>query len=102
MARAFVSRPVADYEKWRPIFDADRPRLSAAGVAVVAVLHDTDNPNSVWICLDGDRAVGEQFLQDPKSERSCRMQECWPPPGGLLGGLIWGLPAPRRFRKSAL
>jgi hypothetical protein len=30
------------------------------------VRRDTDNPNSVWICLDGDRAVGEQFLQDPE------------------------------------
>ena len=51
---------------WRPIFDADRPRLAVAGVTVVAVLRDTDNPNSVWICLDGERAVGEKFLQDPE------------------------------------
>jgi hypothetical protein len=34
MARAFVTHPVADYDKWRPIFDADRPRLAAAGVTV--------------------------------------------------------------------
>jgi hypothetical protein len=35
-------------------------------VTVVAVLRDADNPNSVWVCLDGERAVGEQFLQDPE------------------------------------
>ena len=31
MARAFVTHPVADYDKWRPIFDADRPGLLPQG-----------------------------------------------------------------------
>ena len=66
MARGFPTHPVSDYEKWRPIFDADRPRLAAAGVTVVAVLRDTANPNLGWSCLDGERAVGEKFLQDPE------------------------------------
>jgi hypothetical protein len=35
-------------------------------VTVVAVLRDTANPNLVWSCLDGERAVGEKFLQDPE------------------------------------
>jgi hypothetical protein len=30
----------------------------------VAVLRDTDHPNSVWMCLDAYRKIGEQFLQD--------------------------------------
>jgi hypothetical protein len=42
------------------------PGTLLPGYTVVAILRDTDNPNSVWICLDGDRERGEQFLPDPE------------------------------------
>lgn len=65
MARVFINHPVADYDTWRPIFDADKPRRAAAGLIDVAVLRDADNPNSVWIVGEGERAGVEQMLQNP-------------------------------------
>jgi hypothetical protein len=32
MARIFINHPVSDYDKWRPAFDADKPRRAAAGM----------------------------------------------------------------------
>jgi hypothetical protein len=65
MARVFIHHPVADYDKWRPVFDADKPRRAAAGLMDVAVLRDADDPNSVWIVGDGDGGAVEKMLQDP-------------------------------------
>jgi hypothetical protein len=65
MARVFIHHPVADYDKWRPVFDADKPRRAAAGLMDVAVLRDADDPNSVWIVGDGDAGAVEKMLQDP-------------------------------------
>lgn len=66
MARVFIQHPVADYEAWRPHFDADKPRRAAAGVTDVAVLRDVDNPNSVWIVQEADAALAESMLKDPE------------------------------------
>jgi hypothetical protein len=73
MARVFIHHPVADYDKWRPVFDADQPRRESAGLVDVAVLRDADDPNSIWIVGDGDPATVEAFLSDP--ELGKKMQE---------------------------
>jgi hypothetical protein len=69
MARMFINHPVSDYGKWRPVFDADKPRRAAAGLTDVAVLRDADNPNSVWIVADGEREAAEEMLQTPDLEK---------------------------------
>lgn len=66
MARIFITHPVADFEKWRPYFDADKPRRTAAGLTDVAVLRDVDDPGSVWIVFEGEAAVAEAMLKDPE------------------------------------
>jgi hypothetical protein len=66
MARVFINHPVADYDTWRPHFDADKPRRAAAGVADVAVLRDADDPSSVWIVAEADAAAVEALLSDPE------------------------------------
>lgn len=47
----------------------------------------TGNPNLVWICLDGEQAVGEKFLQDPEFRKDHGGGWRVGPAGGLLGGL---------------
>jgi hypothetical protein len=66
MAKIFLQHPVADFDKWRPIFDADGPRRDAAGLTNVRLLRDADDPNSVWIVADGDPAKFEEMMKDPE------------------------------------
>jgi hypothetical protein len=66
MAKIFLQHPVADYDKWRTAFDEDAPRRGSAGLSSVRVLRDTDDPSSVWLVADGDRATVEGMLQDPE------------------------------------
>ena len=73
MAKIFMQHPVADYDKWRPVFDEDASRREAAGLTSVRVLRDADDPHSVWLVADGDRASVEAMLQDPELGKA--MQE---------------------------
>ena len=73
MAKIFMQHPVADYDEWRPVFDGDAPRREAAGLTGVRVLRDADDPQSVWLVADGDRASVEAMLQDPELGKT--MQE---------------------------
>ncbi len=66
MARVFIAHPVADYDKWRPVYDADKPRRAAAGVTDVAVFRDADDPNSVLIVAEADAASVDALLSDPE------------------------------------
>lgn len=54
MAEIFLNHPIDNYDTWRPTFDADAPRRSAAGMTNVSVLRDVDDPNSIWLVGDGD------------------------------------------------
>jgi hypothetical protein len=78
MAHIFIQHDVADYEAWRPVFDADKPAREAAGAVDVAVLRDADNPNSIWIVVEADPSIVEPMMSDP--ERGAQMQA-----GGVLG-----------------
>ena len=50
-------------------FDAESPRLAAAEVTVCTrATRCRQIPILFWIGLDGERAVGEKFLQDPEVE----------------------------------
>jgi hypothetical protein len=62
MARVFINHPVSDYDTWRPAFDSDQPRRTAAGLTDVAVLRDADDPNSVWIVFEGAREAAGAML----------------------------------------
>jgi hypothetical protein len=66
MAHVFIQHRVADYDAWRPHYDADQPRRAAAGVSDVAVLRDADDPNSVWLVHEADASIVEPMLGDPE------------------------------------
>ena len=58
---------VADYAKWRPIFDADGSRRLAGGATgVQSVYRDLANPNDITMLFEWDNLESAQrFLQDP-------------------------------------
>lgn len=65
MAKLFLHHPVADFDKWRPVYDGDSPRRDAAGLTNVRVLRDADDPTSVWLVADGDPSAMRELLRDP-------------------------------------
>jgi quinol monooxygenase YgiN len=62
-----VRHTVADYAKWRPVFDADEPKRRAGGATgVQQVFRDVANPNDITLLLEWDSAEkAQKFFQDP-------------------------------------
>jgi hypothetical protein len=62
-----VRHTVADYKKWRPIFDADEARRRAAGAkGVNQVYRDIDDPNTITVVIEWDNVESaRKFLDDP-------------------------------------
>lgn len=62
-----VRHTVADYEKWRPFFDADETRRRAAGAKGINQLYrDTDDPNTITLVMEWDNAENaRKFVDDP-------------------------------------
>ncbi len=58
MPTIFLQHRVADYEAWRPVYDADLPRRDAAGLREVGVYRHADDPNMVLIAWDADQVDG--------------------------------------------
>ena len=73
MAHIIIQHRVADFDTWRPVYEADQPGCKGAGVTDIAILRDADDPNSVWIVHDGDPALVGPMMSDP--ERTAKMQE---------------------------
>jgi hypothetical protein len=51
MAQIVTRIQTGDYERWRPMFDQDRPRAREKA-ATVRVLRSVDDPNEVVILLE--------------------------------------------------
>mgnify|MGYP001818569720 CR=1 FL=1 len=66
MAKIFMNHPIADYDTWRPVFDADTDRRAAAGMSNVVVLRDADDPTSIWLVADGDPVKIDEMMRDPE------------------------------------
>jgi hypothetical protein len=62
-----VRHTVADYAKWRPIFDGDLVNRRAAGATgVQQVYRDQANPNDITLMMEWDSAESVQkFLHSP-------------------------------------
>ena len=54
MATFFIRHPVADYNAWRPHYDADSARHEAAGIRRVGVFQNSSDPNDVLVVLESD------------------------------------------------
>ncbi len=57
MITMIIRHTVADYAKWRPVFDADAANRKAAGATgVPSVYRDLANPNKITVVLEWDSA----------------------------------------------
>ena len=65
---------VADYEKWRSVFDSNGPALRDAGLRMMNLWRDVNEPNNVFLLFevaDIDRA--RSFITDPAAAESGRI-----------------------------
>ena len=62
-----VRHTVADYGKWRPIYDEDKSRRKENGATgVEQVYRDADNPNIITLIMEWDSAEDAlKFAKDP-------------------------------------
>ena len=67
MIYASIRHTVADYAKWRPIFDADESNRRAFGATgVTQVYRDLANPNDITVVVEWDSLENAQkFASNP-------------------------------------
>ena len=59
-----IRQTVADYAKWRPLYDAHQPARDAAGLTNCHVRSTTGNPNEVFVaCEMTDLAKAQAFTK---------------------------------------
>jgi len=62
MAHMLIRHKVADFGKWKPVFDEHRPAREAAGLKDVNVWRNTDNSNEVVALFNvSDVAKAKEF-----------------------------------------
>ncbi len=69
---------VADYARWKPIFDADGANRQAGGSKGGQLFRSADDPNEVVMLFEWDLEKARQFSQS--EELRAKMQEA-----GVLG-----------------
>jgi hypothetical protein len=73
-----VKYKVADYARWKPIFDADGANRQAGGCKGGQLFRSADDPNEVVMLFEWDLEKARQFSQS--EELRAKMQEA-----GVLG-----------------
>jgi heme-degrading monooxygenase HmoA len=78
MAYVMVKHTVADYARWKLVFDADGANRQARGSRGGQVFRSADDPNEVVILIEWDLERARQFSQS--EEFRAKMQDA-----GVLG-----------------
>jgi hypothetical protein len=78
MSYVLVRLKVADYARWKLIFDADSANRQAGGSKGGQLFRSADDPNDMIMILEWDQEQAHQFCQS--EELKARMQEA-----GVLG-----------------
>ncbi len=73
MSYVIVKHKVADYARWKPIFDADGANRQAGGSKGGQLLRSADDPNEVVILFEWDLQKARQYSQS--EEVRAKMQE---------------------------
>jgi heme-degrading monooxygenase HmoA len=73
MSYVMVKHTVADYARWKPIFDADGANREIAGSQGGQLLRSADDPNEVVILFEWDLEKARQYSQS--EEVRAKMQE---------------------------
>ena len=62
MAHLMVRHKVADFAKWKPVFDGHHPTREAAGLKDLHVWRNADDPNEIITVFDvSDMAKAKEF-----------------------------------------
>ena len=78
MSYVIVKYKVADYARWKQIFDADGANRQAGGCKGGQLFRSADDPNEVVMLFEWDLEQARQFSQS--EELRAKMQEA-----GVLG-----------------
>jgi hypothetical protein len=78
MAYIIVKHTVADYARWRLLFDADGANRQAGGSSGGQLFRSADDPNEVVMLFEWDLEQARQFSQ--REDLRAKMQEA-----GVLG-----------------
>ena len=73
MSYVIVQHTVADYARWKPIFDADGANRQAAGSQGGQLFRSADDPNEVVMLFEWDLEQARQYSQ--REEVRAKMQE---------------------------
>jgi hypothetical protein len=74
MNYVLVRHKVADFSKWKPVYDAHLPARQAAGGTELYLLRNIDNPNEVIVLLEiEDLQKAREFVASDDLRE--RMQE---------------------------
>lgn len=66
MIYILVSHKIADFEKWKPVFDSDEKDRKAYGVNVKKLFRAVDDPNDIHILFEApDAASAKACIERP-------------------------------------
>ena len=74
MPTIFLQHRVADYDAWRPVYDEDADRRSAAGLSEIGVFRKTGDENLVLLVWGAENVEGFQAMFTSE-ELKGKMQE---------------------------
>ncbi len=74
MPTIFLQHRVADYDAWRPVFDEDVERRSAAGLSEIGVFRKAGDENLVLLVWSAENVEGFQSMLTSE-ELKAKMQE---------------------------
>ena len=63
MSYVMVTHKVADYARWKPIFDADGANRQAGGSKGGQLFRSADDPNEVVLLFEWDQEQARQYSQ---------------------------------------
>ena len=72
MSYIMVKQKVADYARWKPIFDADGANREIGGSKGGQIFRSADDPNEVVLLFEWDQEQARQFSQ--REEVRAKMQ----------------------------
>ena len=67
MARAIIWHKVKDFDAWKTLYDADKPRRDAAGLTEISINRGKLDSNTLMVEWEtGDPGVMEKMMADPE------------------------------------
>lgn len=73
MITVIVQHEVKDFAQWKPVFDADEPNRSKAGVSLKGLYTSVKNPNDVTMIFEvADAGMIDSFLNNPQLKEAMK------------------------------